>query len=155
MQNHVWNQTDAEPYVTKCRTRQNRTKPKCVVDAEMLGNVPYWRLVSWVTLQLPWREQSLLFLHSSSWELFKLLRTHKSIYGNPTKIHLSEVCEELLNWAIILKENTLGLEGIREQLPTCCAHLMYCLLTQQHYNLAYFFTRWITHLKGNKTKLIP
>ena len=66
-----------------------------------------------------------------------------------------EVCEELIPWAIILKENVLGLKGIREQLPACCAHMMYCLHTQQPYNLAYFFARRITHLKGNSTKLIP
>ncbi|PWA76622.1 hypothetical protein CTI12_AA232540 [Artemisia annua] len=33
--------------------------------------------------------------------------------------------------------------------------MMYCLHTQQPYNLAYFFARRITHLKGNSTKLIP
>ncbi|PWA76508.1 hypothetical protein CTI12_AA232930 [Artemisia annua] len=68
---------------------------------------------------------------------------------------MSEVREELLNLAIILKENTLVLKGIREQLPACCAHMMYCLHTQQPYNLAYFFARRITHLKGNSTILIP
>ncbi|PWA43334.1 hypothetical protein CTI12_AA536590 [Artemisia annua] len=49
----------------------------------------------------------------SLWELGKLLRTHRYIpFIDTTRIRLSEVREELLNWAIILKENTLGLKDL-------------------------------------------
>ena len=57
--------------------------------------------------------------------------------------------------AVILRENVLSLKGNREQLPMCCAHMIYCLLTQQPYNLACFFSKRIVHLMGNKNKLIP
>lgn len=33
--------------------------------------------------------------------------------------------------------------------------MIYCLHTQQPYNLAYFFPKGIVHLKANKNKLIP
>ena len=86
-------------------------------------------------------------------ELTKIIRTHP--HPHPTKIRLEEVRHELLSWAVILRENVLSLTGNREQLPACCAHMIYCLLTQQPYNLAYFFAKRIVHLKGNKNKLIP
>ena len=68
---------------------------------------------------------------------------------------MAEIRLELLSQAIILKENVISLQGVREQLPACCAHMLFCVLTHQPYNLAYFFAKRIVHLKGNKTKLIP
>ncbi|PWA80359.1 hypothetical protein CTI12_AA195320 [Artemisia annua] len=111
--------------------------------------------------QGPWMVQNKpLFIHRWSpdmgIELTKLLRTHKyTPFLDPTKIRLAEVRYELLSRVIILKENVLSLKGVRKQLPACCAHMLYCLLTQQPYNLAYFFAKRIVHLKGNKDKLIP
>ena len=89
-------------------------------------------------------------------EITKLLRTNRNFpYLDQTKIHMIEVRDELIPWAVILKENTLGLKGIREQLLAYYAHMMYCLHTQQPYNLSYHFAKRIVHLRGSQTKLIP
>ena len=36
-----------------------------------------------------------------------------------------------------------------------CAHMLYCLVTEQHYNLAYFVARRIVNVKAHLDKAIP
>ena len=57
--------------------------------------------------------------------------------------------------AVILRENVLSLVGNHEYLPTSCAHLLYCIVLHQSFNLTYFFAKRIIHAKDKRNKLIP
>jgi hypothetical protein len=57
--------------------------------------------------------------------------------------------------AIILRENALGLVKDSNCIPSCVAHMLYCILTRQLYNLAYLFAMRFMHLKDDDKKSMP
>ena len=88
-------------------------------------------------------------------DLHRMICKPRPYYSDPNIIFTRDIREEYKPLALILRENVWSLRGNREILPACCAHMLYCLLTQQPYNLAYFFARRIANLQGSKNKLIP
>jgi hypothetical protein len=57
----------------------------------------------------------------------------------PNKIHVCELSQFLQPMAVILRENALDLVKDSNCIPSCVAHMLYCILTRQPYNLAYLF----------------
>nr|GEW08335.1 zf-CCHC domain-containing protein/UBN2 domain-containing protein [Tanacetum cinerariifolium] len=45
--------------------------------------------------------------------------------------------------------------GHRDRLPTCLAHMLYCVVTEEQYNLAYFFVKRIECAKSTPTANLP
>ena len=74
---------------------------------------------------------------------------------HPNKILLTELRMPLQAMAIILRENVVCLMNESKYVPASCAHMLYCILTGQPYNLAYFFAKRIMQLKDNNVKLMP
>ncbi|GKC50442.1 hypothetical protein Tco_1073187 [Tanacetum coccineum] len=48
-----------------------------------------------------------------------------------------------------------GIGGHRDHLPACLAHILYCILAKQQYNLAYFFVKRIESARGNPKVNLP
>ena len=48
-----------------------------------------------------------------------------------------------------------GLGGHRDHLPASLAHILYCLLTEQQYNLAYFFVKRIENVRITPRANLP
>ncbi|GJX73910.1 hypothetical protein Tco_0312505 [Tanacetum coccineum] len=46
-------------------------------------------------------------------------------------------------WEELIHENVFGLEGHRDHLSASLAHMLYCIVTEEQYNLAYFFVKRI------------
>ncbi|GJZ25032.1 hypothetical protein Tco_0562491 [Tanacetum coccineum] len=65
---------------------------------------------------------------------------------NPDDIHrlleLERVVEELI------RENMFGLVGHRDHLPACLAHMLYCVVAEEQYNLAYLLVKRIQCAKA-------
>ncbi|GKB42134.1 hypothetical protein Tco_0887076 [Tanacetum coccineum] len=61
-------------------------------------------------------------------------------YQGPTP---KEFRQDLKRWEELIHENVFGLGGLRNHLPACLAHILYCILAEQQYNLAYFFVKRI------------
>ena len=57
--------------------------------------------------------------------------------------------------AVILRENALGRVKDSKCIPACVAHMLYCILTRQPYNLAYLFTLRFMHVKDDDRKSMP
>ncbi|GKB51715.1 hypothetical protein Tco_0902468 [Tanacetum coccineum] len=71
----------------------------------------------------------------------------------PNDIHrlleLERVMEELI------RENVFGLGGHRDHLPACLAHMFYCVVVKEQYNLAYFFVKRIQCARASPTANLP
>nr|GEU64558.1 zf-CCHC domain-containing protein/UBN2 domain-containing protein [Tanacetum cinerariifolium] len=64
---------------------------------------------------------------------------------------------ELENEALKLKDKLSRLEkgGHRDRLPACLAHMLYCVVAKEQYNLAYFFVKRIKCTKATPTANLP
>ncbi|GJR76981.1 zf-CCHC domain-containing protein [Tanacetum coccineum] len=51
----------------------------------------------------------------------------------------------------LIRENVFGLGGHRDHLPACLAHMLYCVVAEEQYNLAYFFVKRIECARANPT----
>ncbi|GJZ96840.1 hypothetical protein Tco_0669174 [Tanacetum coccineum] len=49
----------------------------------------------------------------------------------------------------------LGLGGHRDHLPACLAHMLYCVVAEEQYNLAYFFVKRIQCARATLTANLP
>ncbi|GKA81319.1 hypothetical protein Tco_0788011 [Tanacetum coccineum] len=58
-------------------------------------------------------------------------------------------------WEELIRENAFGLGGHRDRLPTCLAHMLYCVVAEEQYNLAYFFVKRIECAKATPTANLP
>ncbi|GKA40043.1 hypothetical protein Tco_0732636, partial [Tanacetum coccineum] len=54
-----------------------------------------------------------------------------------------------------LRENVFGEGGHRDHLPACLAHMLYCVVAEEQYNLAYFFVKQIECARANPTANLP
>ncbi|GJW64666.1 hypothetical protein Tco_0116550 [Tanacetum coccineum] len=55
----------------------------------------------------------------------------------------------------LIRENVFGLEEHRDHLPACLAHMLYCVVTEEQFNLAYFFVKRIECARANPTANLP
>ncbi|GJV72166.1 hypothetical protein Tco_1492161 [Tanacetum coccineum] len=58
-------------------------------------------------------------------------------------------------WEELIRENVFGLGGNRDHLPACLAHMMYCIVAEKQYNLAYFVAKRIEHAWATSKSNLP
>ncbi|GJT74670.1 hypothetical protein Tco_1041395 [Tanacetum coccineum] len=58
-------------------------------------------------------------------------------------------------WEELIRENVFGLGGHRDHLPACLAHMLYCVVAEEQYNLAYFFVKRIECARATPTPNLP
>ena len=71
------------------------------------------------------------------------------------KIPLKELRHDMRHWEELIRENAFGSGEYRDHLPTCLAHMLYCIVAEQHYNLAYFFIKRIECARANPKAFLP
>ncbi|GKD29260.1 hypothetical protein Tco_1240038 [Tanacetum coccineum] len=69
----------------------------------------------------------------------------------PTK----ELSPDMKQWEELIRENVFGLGGHRDYLPACIAHMLYCVVAEEQYNIAYFFVKRIECARANPTANLP
>nr|GEW50029.1 alpha/beta hydrolases superfamily protein [Tanacetum cinerariifolium] len=69
----------------------------------------------------------------------------------------SHVVEVSTSWAKeeLIRVNMFGLGGHRDHLPACLAHMLYCIVAEEQYNLAYFFAKRIESVRATLTANLP
>ncbi|GJZ27294.1 hypothetical protein Tco_0571547 [Tanacetum coccineum] len=84
-------------------------------------------------------------------------RTIKSqtVSLNPNQILIKELSPDMKQWEELIRENVFGLGGHRDHLPTCLAHMLYCVVAEEQYNLAYFFVKIIECARATPTTNLP
>ncbi|GKC18291.1 hypothetical protein Tco_1020441 [Tanacetum coccineum] len=84
-------------------------------------------------------------------------RTIKSqtVSLNPNQILTKELSPDMKQWEELIRENVFGLGGHRDHLPACLAHILYCVVAEEQYNLAYFFVKRIQCARYTLTANLP
>ncbi|GJT37358.1 hypothetical protein Tco_0937223 [Tanacetum coccineum] len=84
-------------------------------------------------------------------------RTIKSqtVTLNPNQILTKELSPDMKQWEELIRENMFGLGGHRDRLPACLAHMLYCVVAEEQYNLAYFFVKRIECARATPTANLP
>ncbi|GKB91967.1 hypothetical protein Tco_0964239 [Tanacetum coccineum] len=73
----------------------------------------------------------------------------------PNQILTKELSPDMKQWEELIRENMFGLGGHRDHLPACLAHMLYCVVAEEQYNLAYFFVKRIECARANPTANLP
>ncbi|GJX40350.1 hypothetical protein Tco_0255340 [Tanacetum coccineum] len=66
-----------------------------------------------------------------------------------------EVEQDMKRWEELIRENVFGLGGHRDHLPVSLAHMLYCIVAEEQYNLAYFFVKRIECARATPTANLP
>ena len=59
------------------------------------------------------------------------------------------------HWEELIRENAFGTGGHRDHLPACLAHMLYCIVSEQRYNLAYLFIKRIECARSTPKANLP
>ncbi|GKA02116.1 hypothetical protein Tco_0674781 [Tanacetum coccineum] len=74
---------------------------------------------------------------------------------NLNQILTKELSPDMKQWEELIHENMFGLGGHRDHLPACLAHMLYCVVAEEQYNLAYFFVKRIQCARATPTTNLP
>nr|GEX22991.1 reverse transcriptase domain-containing protein [Tanacetum cinerariifolium] len=67
----------------------------------------------------------------------------KNVILTPNQILTKELRQDIKRWEELIRENVFRLGGHRDHLPASLAHMLYCIVVKEQYNLAYFFVKRI------------
>nr|GEX96382.1 ribosomal protein L7Ae/L30e/S12e/Gadd45 [Tanacetum cinerariifolium] len=73
----------------------------------------------------------------------------------PNQVLTKEVREYLKRWEELIRENVFSLGGHLDHLSACLSYILYCILAEQQYNLAYFFVKRIKSAKATPKSHLP
>ncbi|GKC71109.1 pentatricopeptide repeat-containing protein [Tanacetum coccineum] len=84
-------------------------------------------------------------------------RTIKSqtVSLNLNQILTKEPSPDIKQWEELIRENMFGVGGHRDRLPACLAHMLYYVVAEEQYNLAYFFVKRIECARATPTANLP
>ncbi|GJS87714.1 hypothetical protein Tco_0770350 [Tanacetum coccineum] len=74
---------------------------------------------------------------------------------NTNQILTKELSPDMKQREELIRENVFGLGGHRDHLPACLAHMFYCVVAEEQYNLAYFFVKRIQCARYTPTANLP
>ncbi|GJT43176.1 hypothetical protein Tco_0951891 [Tanacetum coccineum] len=80
---------------------------------------------------------------------------NKNVILSSNQVLTKELRQDLKRWNELIYENVFGLGGHRDHLPACLAHILYCILAEQQYNLAYFFVKRIESARATPKAHLP
>ncbi|GJS24193.1 hypothetical protein Tco_0452825 [Tanacetum coccineum] len=73
----------------------------------------------------------------------------------PDDIHRLLELERVMQWEELIRENVFGLGGHQDRLLACLAHMLYCVVVEEQYNLSYFFVKRIQCARNTLTANLP
>ncbi|GJU32417.1 hypothetical protein Tco_1176006 [Tanacetum coccineum] len=109
-------------------------------------------------LKIPYNGQAVF---TNEWDLGSLEYSQETKGPYSTDLPTSDDIRGLLEfpdmkqWEELIRENVFGLGGHRDHLPACFAHMLYCVVAEEQYNLAYFFVKRIECARANPTANLP
>ncbi|GJU79122.1 hypothetical protein Tco_1276192 [Tanacetum coccineum] len=109
-------------------------------------------------LKIPYNGQAVF---TNEWDLASLEYSqetegpYSTDLPTPNDIRRLLELERVMQWEELIRENVFGLGGHRDHLPACLAHMLYCVVAKEQYNLAYFFVKRIKCARANPTANLP
>ncbi|GJS00227.1 hypothetical protein Tco_0316735 [Tanacetum coccineum] len=107
-------------------------------------------------LKIPYNGQAVF---TNEWDLASLeysQETEGSYYTDlPTLSDIRQLLELERVMEELIRENVFRLGGHQDRLLACLAHMLYCVVAEEQYNLAYFFVKRIKCAKATPTANLP
>ncbi|GJW89113.1 hypothetical protein Tco_0164453 [Tanacetum coccineum] len=94
------------------------------------------------------------FLQLNRVELNRTMKGQNVIL-TPNQILTKELSQDMKRWEELIRENVFGLGGHRDHLPASVAYMLYCIVVEEQYNLAYFFVKRIECAWATSTANLP
>ncbi|GJW46765.1 zf-CCHC domain-containing protein [Tanacetum coccineum] len=79
----------------------------------------------------------------------------KNVILTPNQILTKELRQDMKRWEELIRENVFGLGGHRDHLSASLAHILYCIVAEEQYNLAYFFVKRIECARATPNANLP
>ncbi|GKF04592.1 hypothetical protein Tco_0035260, partial [Tanacetum coccineum] len=80
---------------------------------------------------------------------------HKNVILSPNQVLTKELRQDLKRSNELIYENVFGLGGHQDHLSACLAHILYCIIAEQQYNLTYFFVKRIKSARATPKAHLP
>ncbi|GJR39489.1 hypothetical protein Tco_1215173 [Tanacetum coccineum] len=105
-------------------------------------------------LKIPYNGQAVF---TNEWDLASLEYSQETEGPYSTDLPTPDDIRRLLELerVMLIRENVFGLGGHQDHLPTYLAHMLYCVVAEEQYNLAYFFVKRIECARANPTANLP
>nr|GEX20755.1 ribosomal protein L7Ae/L30e/S12e/Gadd45 [Tanacetum cinerariifolium] len=94
------------------------------------------------------------FLQLNCVELNRTIKC-QNVVLTPNQILTKELSQDMKRWEELILENVFGLGGHQDHLPASLAHMLYCILVEEQYNLGYFFIKRIECARATPTANLP
>ncbi|GKA81540.1 hypothetical protein Tco_0788232 [Tanacetum coccineum] len=75
----------------------------------------------------------------------------QNVVLTPNQILTKELSQDMKRWEELIRENEFGLGGH----GTSLAHMLYCIVSEEQYNLAYLFVKQIECARATSTANLP
>ncbi|GKE49924.1 hypothetical protein Tco_1481182, partial [Tanacetum coccineum] len=105
-------------------------------------------------IELPIPEEIHQFLQFERVDSNRIIK-NKNVILSPNQVLTKELKRDLKRWNELIYENVFGLGGHRDHHPACLAHILYCILAKQQYNLSYFFVKRIESARATPKAHLP
>ncbi|GKD69665.1 hypothetical protein Tco_1323755, partial [Tanacetum coccineum] len=79
----------------------------------------------------------------------------KNVILTPNQILIKELRKDMKRWEELIRKNVFGLGGHRDHLSASLAHMLYCIVTEEQYNLVYFFVKLIECARATPNANLP
>ncbi|GKB81030.1 hypothetical protein Tco_0947925, partial [Tanacetum coccineum] len=103
---------------------------------------------------LPTLDDIRRFLQLNRVELNRTMKSQNVIL-TPNQILTKELSQDMKRWEELIRENMFELGGHWDHLPASLAHMLYCIVAEEQYNLAYFFVKRIECAQATSTANLP
>ncbi|GJZ43112.1 hypothetical protein Tco_0590367 [Tanacetum coccineum] len=103
---------------------------------------------------LPTPDDIRRFLQLNRVELNRTMKS-QNVVLTPNQILTKELSQDMKRWEELIRENVFGLGGHRYHLLASLAHMLYCIVAEEQYNLAYFFVKRIECARATPTANLP
>ncbi|GJY23802.1 pentatricopeptide repeat-containing protein [Tanacetum coccineum] len=102
-------------------------------------------------LKIPYNGQAVF---TNEWDLASLEYSQETKGPYCTDLPTPNDIRRLLELERVVVDHTIK-RGHRDRLPACLAHMLYCVVAEEQYNLAYFFVKRIECAKATPTANLP
>ncbi|GKE95107.1 hypothetical protein Tco_1579962, partial [Tanacetum coccineum] len=103
---------------------------------------------------LPTPDDIRRFLQLNRVELNRTMKSQNAVLS-PNQILTKELSQDMKRWEELIRENVFRLEGHRYHLSASLAHMLYCIIVEEQYNLAYFFVKRIKCARATSIANLP
>ncbi|GJT34794.1 pentatricopeptide repeat-containing protein [Tanacetum coccineum] len=103
---------------------------------------------------LPTPDDIRRFLQLNRVELNRTMKS-QNVVLTPNQILTKEFSQDIKRWEELIRENVFRLEGYRDHLSASLIHMLYCIVAEEQYNLAYFFVKRIECARATSIANLP